>query len=102
MIRPGQLNIQQARQVQETTLQASVLAGIDLDATMKLAILQNEIAQGEFVANIEDPDELNDSERTQFSNDWRTFRERNTNLIKHRGQAFLLIYGQCTQMFQEK
>jgi hypothetical protein len=79
-----------------------VQAGTDMDAPMKLLILQNEIAQGEFSANIEVPVELTDSEKTQFSNDWRTFRERNTNLIKHRGQAFSLIQGQCTQLLQEK
>jgi hypothetical protein len=50
---------------------------------MKLAILQNEIAQGKFAANIEVPVELNDSEKNQFSNDWRIFRERHASLIKH-------------------
>jgi hypothetical protein len=50
---------------------------------MKLAIMQNEFTQGEFVANIEVPVELNDSEKTQFSNEWRTYREHNANLIKH-------------------
>jgi hypothetical protein len=69
---------------------------------MRLAILQNEIAQGEFAASIEVPVVLTDSEKTQFSNDWRTFRERNTNLIKHRGQAFSLIQGQCNQLLQDK
>jgi hypothetical protein len=73
-----------------------------MDAHMKLAILQNDIAQGEFAASIEVPVELTDSEKTQFSNDWRTFRERNTNLIKHRGQAFSLIQVQCTQLLQDK
>jgi hypothetical protein len=73
MIRTGQLNIQQARQAQETILKASVLAGIDMDAQMKLAILQNEIVQGEFAANIEVPVDITDSEKTQFSNEWRTF-----------------------------
>jgi hypothetical protein len=48
MIRNGQLNIQQARQAQETILKAAVQAGTDMDAPMKLAILQNEIAQGKF------------------------------------------------------
>jgi hypothetical protein len=46
MIRNGQLNIQKARQAQETILKASVQTGSDMDAPMKLAILQNEIAQG--------------------------------------------------------
>jgi hypothetical protein len=67
-----------------------------MDAPMKLAVVQNEIAQDESTASIEVPVELTDSEKTQFSNDWRTFRERNTNLIKHQGQFFSLIQGQCT------
>jgi hypothetical protein len=69
MIRNGQLNIQQARKSQETILKAAVQAGTDMDAPMKLAILQNEIAQGEFVTSIEVPVLLTDSEKTQFSND---------------------------------
>jgi hypothetical protein len=73
-----------------------------MEAPMKLAILQNEIFQGEFAANIKVPVELTDSEKTQFSNDWPTFRERNTNLIKYRGQSFSLIQSQCTQLLQEK
>jgi hypothetical protein len=47
MIRSGKLSIQQARQAQEKILEAAVLAK-DPDAPMKLAILQNEIAQGDF------------------------------------------------------
>jgi hypothetical protein len=86
MIRNGQLNIQQARQTQDTTLKASVQAGTYMDAPMKLAVLQNKIARGEFAASIEVPVELTDSEKTQFSNDWCNFREHKTNLIKHRCQ----------------
>jgi hypothetical protein len=74
MIRNGQLNIQQDLQAQETILKDAVQAGTDMDAPMRLAILQNEIAQGEFSASIEVPVVLTDSEKTQFSNDWRTFR----------------------------
>jgi hypothetical protein len=102
MIRNGHINIQRARKAQETILDAAVLAGLDMEAPMKLALLQNEIAQGEFSANIEFPIVLNDSQKTQFSNEWRTYRERNDNLIKHRGQAFSLIQGQCTQLLQDK
>jgi hypothetical protein len=73
-----------------------------MEALMKLAVLQNEIAQGEFASNIEVPVELNDSEKTQFSSEFRTYRERQTNLINHRGLAFSLIQGQCTQLLQHK
>jgi hypothetical protein len=83
MIRNGQINIQRDRKAQETILDAAVLAGLDMEALMKLALLQNQIAQGEFSANIEVPIVLNDSHKTQFSNDWRNYRERNDNMIKH-------------------
>jgi hypothetical protein len=46
MIRNGQMNIQRARKAQETILEAAVLAGIDMEAPMKLALLQNDISQG--------------------------------------------------------
>jgi hypothetical protein len=101
MIRSGQRNIQRARQAQEIILEAAVLAN-DPDAPMKLAIIQNDISQGEFSSSNDVAMELNYSEKMQFSNEWRTFWERNANLIKHRGQAFSLIQGQCTQMLQDK
>jgi hypothetical protein len=74
MICNGQMNIQRSRKVQ---------GGLDMEAPMKLALLQNEIAQGEFSANVEVPIVLNNSKKTQFSNEWRTYRERNANMIKH-------------------
>jgi hypothetical protein len=102
MIPNGQMNIQRARKAQETILDAAVQAGIDMEAPLKLALLQNDIAQGRFSANIEVPIVLNDSQKNQFRNEWRTYRERNDNLIKHRGQAFSFIQGQCTQLLQDK
>jgi hypothetical protein len=69
LIRAVQLNIQQARKSQQTILQAAVTAGLDVDAPMKLAILQNEIAHGEFAENIKVPVELTDSDKTQFSSE---------------------------------
>jgi hypothetical protein len=102
MIRNGQMNIQRDRKAQETILDAAVLAGLDMEAPMKLALLQNEIAQGGFSANIEVPIVLNDSQKTQFINEWRTYRKHNDNLIKHRGQAFSVIQVQCTQILQDK
>jgi hypothetical protein len=35
--------------------------------------------------------ELTDSEKTRFSDDWRTFRERNTNLIKHQASRPIFL-----------
>jgi hypothetical protein len=69
---------------------------------MKLEVLRNEITQGDFEASVDVPVELNNSEKTQHNNAWQTYRERNANLMKHRGQAFSLIEGQCTQLLQDK
>jgi hypothetical protein len=66
------------------------------------AILDNEIAEGDYKQNNEAPIEMLDSEKMQYRNDWRTYRERNAILTKHRGQAFSLILGQCTQLLQDR
>jgi hypothetical protein len=68
MIRNGQMNIHRAQKAQKTILETAVQGGLDMEAPMKLALLQNEIAQGEFSANVEVPIVLNDSQKTQFSN----------------------------------
>jgi hypothetical protein len=74
MICNGQMHIQTARKSVETILEAAVRAGLDMEAPMKLALLQNDIAQGEFSANVEVPIVLNDSQKNKFSNKWRTYR----------------------------
>jgi hypothetical protein len=79
-----------------------VALGADPDAPMQLAILDNEIAEGNYKQNNEVPIKMSDSEKTQYNNDWRTYRERNALLTKHTGQAFSLILGQCTQLFQDR
>ena len=102
MIRTMQQNIQPACRAQETILEAKVVAGNDPEAPIYLVILQNEIAQGEFDENEEVPIQLNDSEKTQSSNDWCTYQEWSSTLLKHQGQVYSLILGQCTQLLQDK
>jgi hypothetical protein len=74
MIRNGQMNIQRARKAQDTILESAVQGGLDIEAPVKLVLLQIEIAQGEFSAKVEVPIVLNDSQKTQFSTEWRTYR----------------------------
>ncbi len=69
---------------------------------MQLAILDNEIAEGNYKQSNEVPIEMSDSEKTQYNNDWRTYWERNALLTKHRDQAFSLILSQCTQLLQDR
>ena len=65
MIRIGQSNIQTARETQNIILEAAVTAGTDDVAPMKLVILENVIAQGEYEANVDVPIVITDSEKTQ-------------------------------------
>ena len=51
----GQANIQTARETQRIILEVEVTAGIDDAAPMKLVILENTIAQGEYEANLDVP-----------------------------------------------
>ena len=102
MIRTGQANIRTARETQKIILEAAVTAGIDDAAPMKLAILENVIVQVEYKENVDVSIFITDSEKTQSINEWRTYRERNAQLTKHRGQGLSLILGQCTQLLQGK
>jgi len=102
MIRNGQANLQQARQAQQTILRKAVKDKTDPEAPMKLAILENKIAQGIFKQQAEVAIEMSDSEKTQYSNKWQTYQERNSALTKHQGQAFSLILGQCTQLLKDR
>ena len=94
MNRTGQANIQTARETQRTIIEKKVTGGIDDEASMELAILENEIAQSDYEQNVEVTIIMTDSEKTQSSNEWRTYREINAQLTNHRGQRFSLILGQ--------
>jgi hypothetical protein len=104
MVCTRQQNIQQARLSKQAILEAAATLGVDPDGTapMQLVILDYEIAEGDYKQNNEVPIKLSDSEKTQYNNDWRTYRERNALLMKHRGQAFSLIPSQCTKLLQDR
>ena len=72
MIRTGQANIQTARKTKRIILEAAVTADIGDAAPMKLAMLENDIAQGNYEANVDVPIIMTDSEKTQSSNDVST------------------------------
>ena len=72
------------------------------DMPFKLAVVDNEIVQGDFDAMSPVSMVLTDAEKTANSNAWRSYRERNVNLLKQRGQAYSLILGQCTQLLHDK
>ena len=102
IIRSGQANIQNARATLRTILEVVVTAGIDDTSPMKLAILENEIANGYYKQNVDVLIIMTDSDKTQSRNEWRNYREINDQLKNHRGQGFSLFIGQSTQLLQDK
>ena len=97
-----QANIHTARETQKIILEAAVTAVIGDAAPMKLDILENAISQDEYEANAEVPIVMTDSEKTQSSNEWCTYRKRNDQLTNHSRQVFSLIIRKCTQLLQDK
>jgi hypothetical protein len=91
-----------ARLAQKTALEAAVIAQEDLDAPMLLAILENEIEEAQYQATLDLPIALDETEKTENINAWRTYRERNSRLETQRGQAFSMIRGQCMQVLLDK
>ena len=94
MVRNGQANVRAACDLQRAFLQTMIDAGNTPAYTpFKLAVVENEIAQGDFDAMSPVSIVLTYAEKTENSNTWRRYRERNANLLKHRGQAYSLILG---------
>ncbi len=69
---------------------------------MELAKLNQDIAQADFEAAQDVPIELNDQEQIDYSKECRNHSRRISILETHQGQAYSLIFGQCTQLLQDK
>ena len=102
VLREAQENLQRVREKRVPVLEAAVKDGKDEEAEMKLALLQNEIAQAAYDMTLDIPIELTDEEKTQHSIAWRTYRERKNNLEKDRGKVFSLLHGQCMQLLEDR
>ena len=61
-------------------MEAAVTAGIDDASHMKLAILENKIAQGDYKANVGVAIIMTDSQKTHSRNEWCNYREINSQL----------------------
>ena len=72
------------------------------DALLVIARLENEIADLEYESRQPVPHKFTSEEAALFYNDGKTYSLRVTTLEKHRGQAFALIIGQCTQLLLDK
>ena len=67
-----------------------------------IADTENLIDDVKYQQGQEVPYNLTDSERLEYSNESKSHSNRVATLEKHRGNMYALIYGQCTQILQDK
>jgi hypothetical protein len=101
MLQEVQQKLQTAREKEKTVLEAEVVAKVR-DASMKLAHLESEITKAEYEMALDVPIKMTDTEKTAYLNKWKLFEARKEMLNNHRGQAYAIIIGQCTQLLQDK
>jgi hypothetical protein len=100
LVRKKQINLMTALEAKLITLQAAGDAGEDV--ALEIANLQNEISDLEFESLQEVPHKLTAEEAASHYNNVKTHSLREATLEKHCGQVYALIYGQCTQLLQDK
>jgi hypothetical protein len=86
-----------------TLLEAEIaLAPGNHSLVMELVKLNQDIAQADFEAAQDMPIKLNDQEQIDYSNKCQNYSRRISTLETNQGQAYSLIFGQCTQLLQDK
>ena len=103
LVRSQQVIMSTARLASRRLLEAKIVNNPNDRALItELAKLNNDIALGDFEAAQDVPIKLNDQERIDYSNECRNHSRKMSTLETHRGQAYFLILGQCTQLLQDK
>ncbi len=69
---------------------------------LNIAKLENEIADLEYESLQEVPFKLTSEESALYNNQGKSYSARQDKLVMVRGQVFALIFGQCTQLLQDK
>jgi hypothetical protein len=98
-VRKKQKNTKTALDAKLKQLRAAVTTDQDVVAIADTKDLIDDI---EYQQNQEVPYNLTDSERLKYSNESKSHSYRVATLEKHCGNVFALIYGQCTQILQDK
>jgi hypothetical protein len=97
-VRRTQMNMRTALDAKLAQLQSA--SGIqDAVAIVKV---KNQVKNDAYHQGQEVPYNLTDSEKVEYSNESKMHSHCIATLEKHRGNVYALIYGQCTQILQDK
>ena len=113
LVRTKQTTLLNATKAQLRTLQQAVAASsagiggdqgsvLGDDIQLKIARLENEIADLEYESQQPVPYKLTAEEDALYYNEGKAHSARVAALEAHRGKAFSLIMGQCTQLLLDK
>jgi hypothetical protein len=102
VIRSGQQALKKAREARLSKLEKEVQAGTNQDAEIQLAILTDEIAQGDLAISEDIAVEMTQAETNLYQSEWKSYRESLKEISKHRGKVYSLVIGQCTQLLQDR
>jgi hypothetical protein len=97
-VRRKQLNMRTELNTKLAQLQST--SGIQ-DA-VAIAEVKNQVEDVTYHQGHEVPYNLTDSEKLKYGNESKTHSQRVTTLEKHCGNVYALIYGQCSQILQDK
>ena len=103
LVRAQQNNLLRAHRSKKAAIEASIVAApADTDLPIKLAEVENEIAQLEFDISEDLEVQMSEQEKNDYRLNGKTYTDRVNKLKTHREQVYALILGQCTQLLQDK
>ena len=70
--------------------------------SVQQAELENDCEQLEYEVNNPPSIELHGEEKAEYDGAWKAYNSREANLKLHRGQAFSIVLGQCTQTMKDQ
>ena len=97
-VRKKQVNLRTALDTKLAQLRS---ASGNQDA-VAIAEVKNQVDDIAYHQGQEVPYNLTDSEKLEYGNESKAHSQRVATLEKHRGNVYALIYGQCTQILQDK
>ena len=101
-IRKKQTKVKAALEAKLNKLQALDTIDEDEQYEVKIADRENQIEDIEYQQGQEVPFNLTDTEKLKYSSESKAHSVRVATLEKHRGNVYDLIFGQCTQILQDK
>jgi hypothetical protein len=81
---------------------AQLQSASGIQDAVAIAKVENQVKDVAYHQGQKVPYNLTDSEKLKYGNKSKTHSQRIATLEKHRGNVYALIYGQCTQILQDK